>query len=114
MSAREVLYGLLAILSAAFGWYHNLQYLEHPDSGWIHWIQQCLVNHATTSALYDLTFAYIIINIWLVIEAKRLDMRWAWIFVPITVFISLGFGIGLFMLFRERQLRAQAVPARVL
>lgn len=109
MSIREVVYGTLALAAAAVGWYHNLEYLQQPDAGWIDWIRQCLVNPATRSALADLSFAYLIINLWMVIEAQRLSMRWAWIFVPITVFVSLGFGVGLFLLFRERRLRESAI-----
>ena len=113
MSVREVIYGVLAIVAAVWGWYYNLQYLQQPGAGWIDWIRQCLVNNATIVALIDLTAAYVIINMWMVVEALRLNMRWTLIFVPATLFISLGFGVGMFMLFRERQLRVQEVTTLV-
>ena len=105
MSVREIIYGVLAIVAAVWGWHYNLLYMQQPGAGWIDWVQQCLVNNATIVALIDLTAAYVIINIWMVFEALRLKMRWSLAFVPATVFISLGFGVGLFMLFRERRLR---------
>ncbi|WP_281784391.1 DUF2834 domain-containing protein [Sinimarinibacterium flocculans] len=113
MSVREAVYGVLAVVAAVWGWYYNLQYLQQPDAGWIDWIRQCLVNDAATVALIDLTAAYVLVNLWMVFEALRLDMRGSLVLVPATVFVSLGFGLGLFLLLRERRLRAQrtAVPA---
>jgi hypothetical protein len=108
MSIREILYGALAIAATAIGWHYNLQYLQQPDAGWVDWIRQCLVNPAATSALADLAFVYVIVNVWIVVEAQRLGLRWAWVFVPLTVFVSLAFGLGFFLLFRERRLRALA------
>ena len=110
MSMREGLYALLGIAGAVIGWHYNLQYLQQPDSGWIDWIRQCLVNPAATSALMDLTFTYLIVGTWIVLEARRLAMRRAWLCVPITVFVSLALGLALFLILRERRLRA-AGPA---
>lgn len=113
MSIREWLYGLLALAATVIGWYYNLQYLQQPDAGWIDWIRQCLVNPATTSALADLSFTYAIVGIWIVAESRRLGMRRAWLFVPVTVFVSLALGLGLFLVLRERRLRqlpAAAIP----
>lgn len=106
MSMREWVYGLLGVAAAVIGWYYNLQYLQQPDSGWIDWIRQCLVNPATTSALADLSFTYLIVGIWIVLEGRRLAMRHAWLCVPITVFVSLALGLALFLILRERRLRA--------
>ncbi len=110
MSMREVLYGALAIAATVIGWHYNLQYMAQPGAGWIDWIRQCLVNSATKSALADLSFTYAIVNLWIVFEARRLSMNWALVFVPLTVFVSLAFGLGFFLLFRERRLRAAAPP----
>jgi hypothetical protein len=106
MSAREMLYCVLAVAAAVLGWYYNLQYMQQPGAGWIDWIRQCMVNPASASALMDLTLIYLIVDIWMVVEARRIGLRWAaYVFVPATVFVSLGFGVGLFLLFRERHLR---------
>jgi len=111
MSIREWLYGLLALAATVIGWYYNLQYLQQPDAGWIDWIRQCLVNPATTSALADLSFTYALVGIWIVAESRRLGMRRGWLFVPVTVFVSLALGLGLFLVLRERRLRQLPAPA---
>jgi hypothetical protein len=108
MSMREMLYGLLAVAGAVVGWHYNLQYLQQPDAGWIDWIRQCLVNPAASSALADLAFTYAIVGIWIVLEGRRLAMRQGWLFVAVTVFVSLALGLGLFLIFRERRLRSLA------
>lgn len=115
MTMREAVYAVLALAATAIGWYYNLQYLQQPGAGWVDWIRQCLVNPATTSALADLAFVYLLVDIWIVVESRRLGLRRGWLLVPVTVFVSLAFGLGFFLVLRERRLRALArvVPAAV-
>lgn len=115
MPARELVYLILALLGVVAGWYFNIQYYQTAgeEFGWIHWTLQCMVNPAAASALMDLTFAYIILAIWIVIEARRLSMRFGWLYIVVAVGVSLAFGLGLFLMMRERRLRsapAVAVP----
>lgn len=112
MSVREIVYLSLAVLGAIAGWYFNIQYYETAGAafGWIDWTRQCLVNPAAASALMDLTFGYIILSIWMVIEARRLGMRFGWLYIVLAVGVSFAFGVGLFLMRRERRLRA-ALPA---
>jgi hypothetical protein len=109
MSARELTYAILAVLATIAGWYYNIQYyFQAGDAfGWMHWISQCFVNSAAASAFMDLTFGYIILGIWMVVEARRIGMRPAtgWLYILLTLWISFGFGVALFLLFRERHLR---------
>lgn len=114
MSGRELVYLILALLGVVAGWYFNIQYYQTAgDSfGWIDWTRQCLVNPAAASALMDLTFAYIILAIWMVIEARRVGMRFGWLYIVVAVGISLAFGLGLFLMMRERRLRSAPANGR--
>ncbi|HSB95441.1 MAG TPA: DUF2834 domain-containing protein [Spongiibacteraceae bacterium] len=104
MSKREALYGTLAILGAIGGWYFNVQYYLQAGAnfGWADWTRQCFVNPAAASAFMDLMFGYIILAIWMVIEARKIGMRFSWLYIVLTIWISFAFGVGLFLLFRER------------
>ena len=115
MSSRESIYFMLAVLGVIAGWYFNIQYYmtAGPEFGWIDWIERCLVNPASASALMDLTFAYIILSIWMVWEAGRLGMRFGWLYIVLAVGISLAYGLGLFLMFRERRVRNAAVERGV-
>lgn len=108
MSSKEILYGALAVASAVAGWYFNLQFMQQPGAGWADWIRQCLVNPASSSALMDLTAGYVILAIFMLVEAGRIGMRWAWVYVLLTILVSFGTGVALFLLFRERFLRSKA------
>jgi tryptophan-rich sensory protein len=113
MTAREALYGILAVLGVIGGWYFNLQYYAQAGTnfGWVDWMKQCFVNPAAASAFMDLTFGYIILAIWIVVEARKLDMRASWLYVLLTIWVSFAFGVGLFLLFRERHLRLRNMPS---
>jgi hypothetical protein len=113
MSARQIAYGLLAVLAVIGGWYYNIQYyLQAGDEfGWIDWMQRCFVNPAAASAFMDLTFAYIITSMFMIIEARRIGMRAGWVYVVVAIWISLGFAIGLFLLMRERHFRKLGAAA---
>lgn len=110
MSGREIIYLSLAILGVIAGWYFNIQYYQTAGDafGWVDWTRLCLVNPASSSALMDLTFGYIILSIWMVLEARRLGMRFGWLYIVLAVGISFAFGVGLFLMLRERRLRANA------
>jgi hypothetical protein len=122
MSGRELIYLILALLGVVAGWYFNIQYYmtAGDDFGWIDWTRRCLVNPAAASALMDLTFGYIILSVWMVIEARRLGMRFGWLYIVLAVGISFAFGVGLFLMLRERRLRnpplastdGRPIPAR--
>lgn len=113
MSVRETVYLVLALLGVVAGWYFNIQYYQTAGEnfGWIDWTRQCLVNPAAASALMDLTFGYIILSLWMVLEARRLGMRFGWLYIVLAVGISFAFGVGLFLMLRERRLRGADAAA---
>jgi hypothetical protein len=107
MNVREIVYGALAVIGGVAMWYYTAQYLQTDNVGWIDWIQQCLVNPAAAGALMDLTFGYVLLSFWMIVEGARIGLRHSWIFIAISVFVSFATGVGLFLLFRERHLRRQ-------
>lgn len=111
MPVRTATYGLLAVAGLVAGWYYNLQFMQQPGSGWGEWIRLCMANPASASALMDLSFTYLIVDLWMVLEARKIGLRHVWIYILLTVFVSLAFGLGLFLALRERRLRAQEPSA---
>ena len=111
MSGRELLYGVLALASAVAGWYYNIPYMQGPGAGWVDWTQKAMVNLAASSALMDLTAGYIILGFFIAFESARIRLRFGWVFILVTIFVSFGTGVALFLLFRERKLRASPQAA---
>ena len=56
----------------------------------------------------DLLFMAIPIIVFMVVEARRLKMRWPWIWAPLILPLPGAFVVPLFFLLRERRLQKSA------
>ena len=43
-------------------------------------------------------------GVFIVIEGRRLGMRWAWVFLPLAAVTAAAFAVPLFLALRERRL----------
>jgi hypothetical protein len=109
VTGSQIFYGLTALAGlAAVGWASR-----HVDGAGTFLAD---ISHdwgALTVAL-DLVFVAIPVVAFIVIESRRLGMRWPWIWIPLIVPIPGAFLIPVFFLLRERALlriRAQEKSA---
>jgi len=107
MSTREMIYAALAVVGAVVPWYFNLQFMA-TGAGGPEFISALWVNAATSSFTVDLAIACITFVVWLLAEARRLGMRYAWIYVVLTFVVAFACAFPLFLLMRERHLRPAA------
>jgi putative Ca2+/H+ antiporter (TMEM165/GDT1 family) len=56
----------------------------------------------------DLIIAFVAFALWSVWEGRRLGMRAWWVAIPASLLVGVCFGIPLFLLLRERAVRAPA------
>lgn len=101
-------YGLLAVLALAGTWGNNIQYLSLGFLGAnLRFWQDTLANPASRSITVDVLFLFVAVSIWMFLEARRLGMRGAWLYVILGVFIAISVTFPLFLLNRERALQRQ-------
>ncbi|TAL26158.1 MAG: DUF2834 domain-containing protein [Aquabacterium sp.] len=101
-------YGLLAVLALAGTWGNNIQYLSLGFLGAnLRFWQDTLANPASRSITVDVLFLFVAVSIWMFLEARRLGMRGAWLYVILGVFIAISVTFPLFLLNRERVLQRQ-------
>lgn len=110
MTPRAYLYLLLSIAGLALTWSQNLQFINELGAGAtpLAFVEGVYANHASASIGWDITVAAAACLVWMHSEAKRLGMRHAWVFLPLTLLVALAFAWPLFLCLRERKIAAGA------
>ncbi|KQX05199.1 MULTISPECIES: DUF2834 domain-containing protein [unclassified Leifsonia] len=67
---------------------------------------------AVSSLTVDLLVAAVAGSLFIVIEARRLGMRFGWLYVVASGLTAFAFTFPLFLAMRERRMRALAAPTR--
>lgn len=116
-SALVWVYGLVAVLAVIGTWGNNIHYmtsgLSPLDVNILFW-KETLANPASRSITVDILFLSIPVTIWMMLEARRLQMRGIWFYLVGSLFIAISMTVPLFMALRERKLAATQPEAGTL
>jgi hypothetical protein len=102
-----VFYGAFAVAGAIVPWYFNIRHMREagelltPQA----WVTGGFINALTGSITSDFLIGTTLVLVWMVIEARRLEMRRAWFYVVTTFLVAFAFACPLFLLMRELRLR---------
>jgi len=103
-----VFYALIALVALVGTWGNNIAYLDMGIAAAnLHFWQQTLVNPASRSITVDILLLGLAVITWMLLEARRLSMRGAWIYVLASVFIAISAAFPAFLIHRERALAAR-------
>ena len=107
-------YGVIGLLALVGTWGNNLQYFR-MGLGYIgftvHYWEDTLANTASRSVTADLLFFSLSATVWMLIEARRLGMRWPWLYVVFSLLIAASAMYPLFLINRERALAKGEAPS---
>lgn len=102
------IYYFLAILALVATWRQNLAFMNDDQvdraHGFAAFWPALLVNRATISITVDIFLFALAAVVWMVLEARRLSMRGAWLYVLFGMTIAISFTFPLFLAARERRL----------
>ena len=106
---KQIVYGIFSFLGLILTWYHNiLFFLDKKSVSLADFINDCYINHASTSITNDITIAAIVFLIWSFFVAFELKLK-GWFLVPIsTLGIAFAFTFPLYLLIRERHININA------
>ena len=111
------IYGLVAVLALIGTWGNNIHYmsagLSPLDVNILFW-KETLANPASRSITVDILFLSIPVTIWMMMEARRLQMRGIWFYLVGSLLIAVSMTFPLFMALRERKLAATQAEAGTL
>jgi Protein of unknown function DUF2834 len=113
--SRSVLcsaYLVIAALALVACWRQNVAFMNEAGvdlaSGFMQFWPALLANRATTSITIDIFLFGLVAIIWMVIEARRLQIRFAWLYVVLSFAIAISVMFPIFLAARERRLHALA------
>jgi hypothetical protein len=101
-------YGLIALLAFVTTWGNAWAYvgLGVVGSNVAFW-QDSMVNPASRFLTLDVFFLALAVFVWMVLEARRLGMRFVWLYLLIGALVAISVTVPIFLLNRERALAAR-------
>jgi hypothetical protein len=119
-SSRKTLCGVyvaIALVALIGTWRQNLAFMADKSaaSGFGEFWLALLVNRATVSITVDIFMFGLAAFVWMVLEARRLGMRFVWLYFVFSMLIAVSVAYPEFLFMRERRLaelaRADTEPA---
>ena len=108
------LYAATALLALVGTWSQNVAYFR-PDEGWLagfalatwRFWPETLATPASTSITVDLGLLLVPVFALMVIEARRIGIRFVWLYIVLGILVAISVTFPLFLIARERQLAAR-------
>ena len=99
-----IFYAVVGMIALIGTWGQILEYLPRGFLGTtVHFWQETLANPASRFITVDIFFFALATSVWMLLEARRLDMRLPWLYIVFGLFgVSVTFPLFLFK--RERAL----------
>ena len=101
---KKTIFLLLAILGFIAPYYFISRFLFENNFNATLLFQQMFLNDATRAFAVDLLISVLAFWAFLFIDASRLKMKTAWLYLLATLLAGLSFALPLFLYFRERRL----------
>jgi hypothetical protein len=111
-------YAAISLVALAGTWRQNLAYFR-PGEGWVvgfalatvRFWSETLATPASTSITIDLGLLLLPVFALMVIESRRLAIRFVWIYIVLGILVAISATFPLFLIARERRLAARGEVA---
>lgn len=104
------IYLAIAGLALVATWRQNIGFIVERDgglsAGLVDFWPALLANRATTSITVDIFLFGLAAVVWMVVEARRREIRLVWVYVLLSFAIAISVTFPLFLAARERRLHA--------
>jgi len=100
-----IVYGAIALGALVATWSQNLAFFQaSPGEGMAGFLAGGYANPAAASLTNDLLFLLAAALVWMVVESRRLGIRFAWLYVALAFLVAISVAFPLFLIARERRL----------
>lgn len=97
-------YATIAVVALLATWSQNVAYLHGSTSFPGGFLRDLKANAATRSITVDIILLFFAAAIFMVLEARRLGIRYAWAYIAGGMLIAISVTFPLFLIARERRL----------
>lgn len=98
-----ILYGLIALVALIATWSHNIAYFS-AGGGLLDFFASGYANHAVSSLTNDLGLLTLAAIVLMIVEARRLGIKYVWVYVVLAFGVAISVSFPLFLIARERRL----------
>ncbi|MEO5874697.1 MAG: DUF2834 domain-containing protein [Streptosporangiaceae bacterium] len=103
-------YALIALVALIATWSQNIRFFRQADNGGITgFLDACYANAASSSITNDIVLVALAAAVLMVVEARRLGIRFVWAYVIGSALIAISVTFPLFLIARQVRL-AQRDP----
>lgn len=107
-----IFYALVAVLALFATWSQNLAYLSGASpagmlKAYVSFANDTRANPASRSITVDIGFLLLAAAAFMVLEARRLGVRYVWAYIVLGFLIAISVTFPLFMIAREARLAAE-------
>ena len=98
-------YGAIALIALVATWSQNLAYFPIDPMGFVSaFLADTKVNPASRSITVDILLFFLAASVFMVIEARKLRIRFVWLYIIGGFFIAISVTFPLFLIARELRL----------
>lgn len=102
-SNLTTLYYALALVGFFATWYYNGQYILNGGGlGPNEFFGAAFANLLTTAITIDVYLAALVFSVWVITDAKRVSVKWPWLYVVLCFSIGLAISLPLYLANREK------------
>lgn len=103
----------LALAGAVLPWSSHVQFFN-SEGGIALWrfFELAYVNLPASAMSNELLVVFVVLNVWMIVEARRTGIPHVWLYVTISIAVAVAAAFPLFLLARERLLRRELLSRR--
>jgi Terpene cyclase DEP1 len=109
-------YAIVAAIALYATWSQNIQLMSPgmgPIDPYLAFVEQMKVNPASRSIAVDIGFFLLAAAAFMVIEARRLGVRFVWLYIALGFLVAISVTFPIFLIAREMRLAANpSAPAQ--
>lgn len=108
----KTVYLMSAAVALGTALHFGLPYWSAPGASLADFAAQAHANGPAATLAADVTVLYLLVNVWIVHEGRRMGIKRLWLFVLANTFVAVAFGLSLFLWSRARGEGRDAARAR--
>ncbi len=102
----SIIYLLFSIAGIIVPWYFNISHVMFGDTpfSFAQFWKEGTDSYLSKSLTWDFIIGGSPVIIWMMVEARKIGMRFAWVFLILTFMVAFAFAVPLFLFCRELKL----------